>query len=88
MAGNVWEWCADWYGENYYKESPAENPQGPAKGTCRALRGGSWLNPSVILRCAARDDDYPRAYWSYGGFRVVRGFVPGHRGENRMMNDE
>ena len=42
MAGNVWEWVADWYGETYYVNSPSSNPQGPVSGTYRILRGGSW----------------------------------------------
>jgi hypothetical protein len=72
MAGNVWEWVNDRYDKKYYSISPAKNPQGPAKGERRVLRGGSWGSDGNDVRSANRDDDDPD-YWGVNvGFRCVR----------------
>ena len=75
MAGNVAEWTADWYGP--YEQNEQVDPKGPAEGTHKALRGGSWNN--VVpedLRCSVRYDIQPD-YWSYViGFRCVREVIP------------
>jgi formylglycine-generating enzyme required for sulfatase activity len=55
MAGNVWEWVNDWYGETYYRNSPPSNPLGPDSGQYRVLRGGSWDLQLYIVRSADRD---------------------------------
>jgi serine/threonine-protein kinase len=54
MAGNAWEWVADWYDENYYEVSPSANPPGPETGTSRVLRGGGWQNSASDIRSAFR----------------------------------
>jgi len=70
MYGNVWEWCDDYFGDDYYNQSPEQDPRGPASGYFRALRGGTWRDNSRFTRSAERGRFVARrnAY----GFRVVR----------------
>ncbi len=91
MAGNSWEWCADWYGSDYYKTAPAKNPIGPDKGTSRVLRGGSWdkfIEHGGDCRCAFRNAGNPDICEGDNiGFRCVAPLIEPTNTININQND-
>ncbi len=71
LHGNVWQWCSDWYAPDYYKASPAEDPQGPKGGETRVVRGGNWSRGPFHCRSSHRYDIAPDSCSLWIGFRVV-----------------
>ena len=72
LGDNVHEWCGDWYDASYYRYSPTRNPQGPANGSRRASRGGSWRHHIKVSRTAARSSIPPEFKYTDYGFRLAR----------------
>ena len=72
MHGNAWQWCSDWFDDNYYCESPINDPKGPDEGEEHVLRGGCWVFGPVVARSAFRVGGPPELRGYGTGFRVVR----------------
>ena len=71
MHGNVGEWCADWYGKDYYLTGAGRSPEGPAEGSGRVVRGGSWIASGRLCRSAQRVSSAPGSHYNFVGFRLV-----------------
>jgi len=72
MLGNVWEWVADYYDDNYYPSSPKANPKGPFTSKYRTIRGGSWRDLPDVLRTTRRNYDLPVGRFNHIGFRCAK----------------
>lgn len=71
MHGNVWEWCSDFYGEDYYAKSPTDDPKGPETGRKHVRRGGAWASWPLYLRTSFRNWNTPQSRYINLGLRMV-----------------
>ena len=71
MAGNVWEWVADWYDDHYYEKSPSRNPKGPESGTFKVIRSSGWHVETPLVRIFTRVKSDPQNRNDSTGFRCA-----------------
>jgi formylglycine-generating enzyme required for sulfatase activity len=76
MHKNLFQWCADWFGRDYYKQSPASDPTGPNSGSARVMRGGDWMHAPSFCRSAYRGRLGPGFRSPCNGFRLAMDIAP------------